>query len=281
MTHFKRFLFASNIFLLSLVTINSQNLLDYPNSLKYASYLFQTKQFELSSIEYERVVFLEPNDTLAKLNLIRSYRYSKDFITAQDRILKFFPDGLNNLHEEFSKEYLKIMLCGNQLEKAFNFLNENIVLNKISKAEYQLGILIMQNNRTGAKSLVDKNNEVLKISERFNNLNELNINSLNTAYKNPLLAASLSAIVPGSGKLYTGRWKDAIFSFLFLTSASWLTYSSINNNGFNFTSVLYGSVTLGFYTANVYGSSKSAKMYNHRTNEFYKNEALKLILQDP
>ena len=68
----------------------SQNLLDYSNSLKYADYLYKTNQFNLAAVEFERIVFLEPKDTLSKLKLIRSYRYLTEYKTAIDRIEKYF-----------------------------------------------------------------------------------------------------------------------------------------------------------------------------------------------
>ncbi len=258
----------------------SQDLLNYDNSKKYAEYLYQTHQYDLAAIEYERVIFLEPKDTLAKLKLIRSYRYIQDSETALARIAKYFPAGIYHMSEDFSSEYLKIIISENQYENAQMFLRNSKSLSNVNKAEFQLGVLIMQHQWSEAKLFTDRQVDLSDKSEKFYALSRISINGLNSRYKNPMLAATLSALVPGSGKLYTGRWKDAIFSFLFVSSTSWLSYKTVAHNGFKIDGIIYGSVALGFYAANVYGSSKSAKVFNQNINQSFSNEAQKILLND-
>jgi len=280
MTHFKK-LFCGFFFIFILLgSASSQNLLDYPNSIKYADYLFKTNQYNLASVEYERIVFLEPKDTLSKLKLIRTYRYLAEFKTALNRIKEFFPYSLNSVPEEFSDEYVRNTLYENQLQKASEFLQTNITLKIGLKTEYQLGILIMQYQWTEARRFADENIGILDKTERFNKLNGIINEGLNTHYKSPFLAASISAIVPGGGKVYSGKLIDAIYSFLFVTSAAWLTYNSYHKNEFSFNSALIGSFALSFYSANIYGSAKSAKRYNQNKNQFFRNQAEDILLND-
>ena len=261
-------------------TAISQNLLDYSNSLKYADYLFKTNQYKLAAVEFERVVFLEPKDTLSKLKLIQSCRYLTDYKTALIKIENYFPCSLNNLPKEFSEEYVRNMLYENQFQKAYGFLQTNRTLNIGIKTEYQLGIFILQYQWTEARRFADEHIDVLDKTERFDNLNSIINHGLNTRYKSPLLAGSISAIVPGGGKAYSGHWIDAIYSFLFVTTSSWLTYKSYQKNGFSFNSALIGSVALTFYSANIYGSVKSAKKYNQKINQSFRNEAEDILLND-
>ena len=280
MIHYKRLFSGLCVFILSLVMGYSQDLLNYDNSKKYADYLYQTHQYDLAAIEFERVIFLEPKDTLAKLKLIRSYRYLQNSETALARIAKYFPGGIYDMSDDFSLEYLKILISENQYENAQRFLHNCKPLGNVTKTEFQLGVLIMQHQWSDAKLFADKQVDLPDKSDKFNALSRISINGLNSRYKNPMLAATLSALVPGSGKLYTGRWKDAIFSFLFVTSASWLSYKTVAHNGFKIDGIIYGSVAMGFYTANVYGSSKSAKVFNQNINQSFSNEAQKILLND-
>jgi hypothetical protein len=280
MIHFKKFLTIIILIFLTLETVIPQDLLDYSNSLKYADYLFRTRQYDLSAREFERVVFLEPKDTIAKLKLVRSYRYLKEYETALEKIQKFFPNRLNYLSKDFSKEYIKIKLYENQFQNVLNFLHQNSTLDTLSKAEYELGVLVLQQKWSEAKIYSDYHPDFLKKSESFYLLNRISTNGLKTKYRNPVLAASLSAVLPGSGKCYSNRWKDAVFSFLFMASASWLTYKSYDNNGFKFNTILFGSVTFGFYAANIYGSSKSASQYNQKINESFRHEAEEILIND-
>ena len=261
-------------------TAYAQNLLDYQNSLKYADYLYQTNQYNLASVEFERVVFLEPKDTLAKLKLVRSYRYLKDYKTALKKIEIFFPKSLIDIPEEFSVEYVRNMLYENQLQKTTGFLQTSKHLNPGVKTEYQLGIYIMQYQWTEARRFADEHIDILGKTERFDKLNNIIINGLNANYKSPFLAGFISAVVPGSGKVYCGKWKDAIYSFLFVTTSSWLTYKSFENKGFNFSGVILGSFALTFYSANIYGSVKSTKTYNQKINQSFRSEAEDILLND-
>jgi hypothetical protein len=261
-------------------TIYSQNLLDYSNSLKYADYLFKTNQYYLASLEFERLVFLEPNDTLSKLKLIRSYRYLTEYKTALNRLENYFPDSLNNLPVEFSNEYVKNLLYENQFQKASGFLQSTKSMDIGVRTEYQLGIIVMQYKWTEARQFADDHIDLPDKTERFDKLNSIINNGLNANYKSPFLAGSFSAVIPGSGKAYSGQWIDALYSFLFVTTSSWLTYKSYEKNGLSFNSVLIGSFALTFYSANIYGSVKSAKKHNSKLNQTFRSQTEDILLKD-
>lgn len=280
MTLFKKSFFCSCCVLLILRTTYSQDLLDYSNSLKYADYLFKTNQFKLASSEYERIVFLEPTDTLSKLKLVRSYRYLTEYQTAINRIEKYFSQSLNKLPEEFSDEYVRSMLYDNQFQKATMFLQSIKNMDIGDRAEYQLGILIMQYQWSEARHFADENLNVFNKGVRLDNLNSIIKDGLNANYKSPLLAASISTIVPGGGKVYSGQWTDAIYSFLLVTTSTWLTYRSFQKSGFSFNSFMIGSFALSFHSANIYGSIKSAKRHNQKINQTFKSEVENILLND-
>jgi len=280
MTLFKKIISCSLIWFSVLTNLSAQDLLDYGNSLKYANYLFSTRQYDLSSIEFERVVFMEPTDTLAKLKLIKSYRYSGKIETARERLSAFFPGYPDLLPGDFSVEFLKLSFSANNYREGYDFLLNNKTIPDETRAEYHLGILAAQNRWTEAKSFADRYRYLMDKSEKFHSLNEICVNGLNTRYRKPWLAASLSAVIPGTGKIYSGNWKDAVFSFLLITGTSWLAYNSIHNNGFNLESVLIGSAALGFYSANVYGSYKSASHYNQSINQSFRNQVHDILVDD-
>ena len=187
---------------------------------------------------------------------------------------------MNNLPEEFSDEYVRNMLYENQFQKANGFLQSTNTMDIGVRTEYQLGILIMQYQWTEARNFADEHLGVLDKTERFDSLYSIINDGLNANYKSPLLAGSISAIVPGGGKVYCGHWIDAIYSFLIVTTSTWLTYKSYQKNGFNFNSALIGTFALSFYSANIYGSVKSAKRYNQKINQSLKSRADDILLND-
>ncbi len=78
--------------------------------------------------------------------------------------------------------------------------------------------------------------------------------------KSPGLAGTLS-IIPGTGYLYLGRYRDAATAFLLnaaLIGATWEAF----DNGNDILGGLLGVVGAGFYSGNVYGSISSAHKFN-------------------
>lgn len=81
--------------------------------------------------------------------------------------------------------------------------------------------------------------------------------------KKPWVAVMMSAILPGSGKFYTGNYKDGIFSLLVVGGSAFQAYRGFNKDGVSSTSGwIFAGLTTGFYAGNVYGSAKSAQVYN-------------------
>jgi hypothetical protein len=262
----KQIIILCFIQLVSITKLFCQDVLDYSNSLKYANYLFQSKQYQFSAIEYERVTYLEPTDTLAKLRLIQSYRLMNDLPNAKARLEKYYPGSILNYPEKFAVEKIKLFFLEKQYSDAYSFLQENSTIELSKRTEYKLGSLLMQNNWAEAKSLTDDYLLSYQKTPAIDDLYKIALKGIQIKYKRPYCAALLSAIIPGSGKIYTNQWKDGIYAFLFISAISCLTYNSINHNGFNTGSILYGSVALSFYAANIYGSFISAGRYNQKKN---------------
>jgi hypothetical protein len=246
--------------------LNAQDLLNYSNSSKYAEFLFQNKQYYYSAIEFERVTFLEPNDTLAKLRLVQSYRLLNDFKNMKAKLDGYFVRP-ENYPGVFANEYFRILFQDKQYSIAFDFIKGNKTLEPNKKIEYELGTLLMLNKYKQARIVAEDVQYLSPKPPKFEDLHRMALQGMNIKYKNPYCAAICSAIIPGSGKIYTKHWADAIFSFLFIFSSSILTYRSVEKNGLNAKSFVYGSISLWFYSANIYGSFKSAKEYNSIANQ--------------
>ena len=78
--------------------------------------------------------------------------------------------------------------------------------------------------------------------------------------KSPIVAGILSAIVPGAGRVYAGRWFDGFMGFVmvYLTASSAIDASKRDNNlGKSFA---YSMAAI-FYTGEIYGAYRSAKYY--------------------
>ncbi len=87
-------------------------------------------------------------------------------------------------------------------------------------------------------------------------------------HKSPALAAVLSALVPGSGKVYCGQTFDGIYSFVVVGGCAWLAYEGFRDHGISSgKGWVFGSAALVFYGGNIYGSGIAARMYNRGHTE--------------
>ncbi len=79
--------------------------------------------------------------------------------------------------------------------------------------------------------------------------------------KNPLVGVALSAVLPGTGRIYADRWGDGIFSMITISISSFYAYKYYKEENY-LMSGLFGGLALGFYGGNIYGSYISVKVYN-------------------
>ena len=82
-------------------------------------------------------------------------------------------------------------------------------------------------------------------------------------YRSPLLAGVLSGVLPGSGQVYTGHYKDGLLAFLVNGGLIFATYEAVDKEVYA-AGGLTGVVALTFYAGNVYGAVNSAYRSNHR-----------------
>lgn len=97
-------------------------------------------------------------------------------------------------------------------------------------------------------------------------------------YKSPALAGTLSAIIPGSGKIYVGEWGDGITSLLATGLLAFLAYDNFRTDHTTRAWIFTGLGAF-FYAGNIYGSIASAQIFNARI-DFEFNNGLKLFLKE-
>jgi len=96
-------------------------------------------------------------------------------------------------------------------------------------------------------------------------------------YKSPTLAGILSAIIPGSGKMYVGEWGDGITALVVTSLFAFLAYDNFRADHTTRAWIFTGLGAF-FYAGNIYGSVASAQIFNARI-DFEFNNGLELILK--
>ena len=82
--------------------------------------------------------------------------------------------------------------------------------------------------------------------------------------KNPVLAASLSAFIPGAGYAYLGMWQTAFLNFA-LTAICFVGMSELYNNDLPLASLSFAMVGSIFYVGGIIGSGTSAIDINNKS----------------
>lgn len=263
----------------SFTIIHSQDIQDLNHSKQFADYLYKTGQFQLASEEFERIVFLDSTNQNFKLKLINSYRKAENYTLALDKFNLFFRKQFIELPTDFAEEYVKLLIFTNQDSLAYNYLSLNKTLNPNTRQNYQLASLLLQKKWDESFQFAMK--YPVTSDKKNADLHLLAFEAKQLKYKKPGVAALMSVVIPGSGKVYTKNWKDAVISFIFVSVNTWQAYRGFNKYG---TESAYGWVfaglATGFYIGNIYGAAKSAKKYNIKIDDELYHKATHIILDD-
>ena len=81
-----------------------------------------------------------------------------------------------------------------------------------------------------------------------------------TSNKSPLLAAGLSTIIPGTGRMYAGRFLDGLMGLWMVLLPGTAAYGSLKD-GQSMKGNFFAGMTLIFYLGEIYGAYRTAKYY--------------------
>jgi tetratricopeptide (TPR) repeat protein len=90
--------------------------------------------------------------------------------------------------------------------------------------------------------------------------------------RSPFLATCFSAIVPGSGQLYSGHFYDGLQAFCYVgvfAYASYLTYEHDRDTKRYGNTYVMLSITGIFHLGNILGANRTARFYNKKKQELF------------
>ncbi len=248
------------IYLLNLIFLSShaqeQDLFGYSNSVKFANYLYSSHEYDLAIPEFKRILFIDSLNTLANIKIHDCYIQAGKYTEG----IKFSNHEFHKLYDNDTLSILrgKLMI----LTDNYPQLNSEILSNPLSSQ----GLVFLQMSESMFNKEWDKASGYLPFIENYNGLQQfvpIMKKASNIQYKNPALSFSMSAIVPGSGKVYSGYWKDGLFSFLFVGITAWQSYRGFDDKGIqSIYGWLMGGISFSFYAGNLYGSVKAANKKN-------------------
>ncbi len=252
------------IFSLFFISIHAfgQDIYDAANSKKYADYLFKSKEYSRAAQEYERTCFLDSQNWDAHFYLMKSYRKSEQAAKGLAHYQTIYFRLPQNQISQFEHEK-NINLFTIQP----SFFIAKTEKDSMDELQYfKAPSLLLTHNWKASKSYLIAENykEDKTLSKYYDNA----VQGLNLSYKKPWLAGTMSTLVPGLGKVYTGYYKDGIIAFLVTGISAFQAIRGYNSKGLNSgIFILYSGVFTGFYLGNIYGSIKSARQKNRKLNE--------------
>lgn len=256
----KRFTFILALLFSIMQSGSAQNLFDPERTYQFAKYLNQSGQYKLASIEFERLVFLEPKVDSLKFSLLDCYLLDQNYAAVYRRSTQ-----LNNLENNSTaslQAYASFALISEKKhQEASKFVNQQSQMDAEKKAYYNAWNFIMQNKFQEASQAAAP----FKTNTAFAGIMQIENEVQKFPRKSPLLAGTLSALVPGAGKWYARERKDAVVGFITVSMMAYQAYRGFKKDG---QKSVYGWISAGlgagFYLGNIYGSAKSAKRFNSR-----------------
>jgi tetratricopeptide (TPR) repeat protein len=268
-------IFVAILLVLFINQAYSQDLFSLQNGKKFADYLYKKSYFEQAAFEYERLLFLEPDNDTLKLNLVEAYRRLGKPDIAISRSRQLYA-SIEDYPFDFAISHAILLLQNNSFSDFNSFVNSQ---NLFDEQEKKI-LVLYETTLSGNWKIAYTQMRFLKEGEIYQNKNLESIitNGVSIKYKSPAKAAIFSAILPGSGKFYTKNRKDALIGLVMIGGSAFSSYRGFNKNGISsFQGWFFGGIATGFYGGNIYGSYKAAILYNDKIDIKLNNEAKEVI----
>lgn len=235
----------------------------------FADFLYSSEFYDLAGEEYERLLYYKPDDLGLLRKLIKCYAQ-----TGQDNLLEKRFDLFQTSDRTIALDFYDLLIStGNSERLKTQFASQRHLFNEVEQNEIDFKIAISEYDWNSAAALyssggLDRYGPIMDRIEE-------------TKYKKPGLAAMLSTLVPGAGRIYAKDGKDGIISFIFVGSFAYQSYRRFRKNGWDSVGGwIYGGLALGFHVSNIYGSYQSAKYYNKKKDEKIQSFAMPFLVSD-
>lgn len=226
---------------------------------KFAEYLFEQGDYLRAAGEFQRYMLLTDatDDPELLFAIGRCYLLGNNPERARKYLLHIEGDRKEDAVYEVAKSYYQegkyresieyIKTTGYQDKQRFHTL---LIKNYLLLREFPIARHLIRQNPTGTQ------------------LDGLTLTTERLRYKNPAAAGLLSALLPGLGKFYAGRWGDGVFSIMVVGITGWQTYDGFHREGKkSVKGWVYGTLCLGFHAGNIWGAVVAAKQHNRKIED--------------
>lgn len=252
------------------------------NLLKFADHLYEQGDYIRSAKEYERYMLSCPSESDKALHKIGlCYRHTENIdkaINAFQKIIIEYPNSELKFSANFQIGYSYFVsgqYKGSQ-DYAFSLLKDGLTVDQLKKIHILIALNhLKQREWQQANSILDdapdQSSEDQNIDKILSDLKRLSLDGINRKHKSRFWASFMSAIIPGTGKVYCGQYGNGFYSFITVSSIGFIAYSGFKENGIkSIKGWIFGGLFPIFYFGNIYGSGISALAYN----DYVENEII-------
>lgn len=263
-----------------LFVANSEESIDYyspENVLKFADHLYEQGDYLRAVGEYQRYLFSQPQESeKIRYKIALCYRFGGKPEQAI-RIFETFLQGSSD-SKLASSAYYQIgvsYFLTEQFEKTAKYLDTSLprITDDRYRAESQqlIGLsylMLKQWLAAEEKFKVLQKSDVFVVRERASVYGKYAVQGTQLPTRSPFVAGFFSAVIPGTGRLYTGSIGDALTSLFTVGITGWQAYDGFRRDGLSSVKGwTLGTLSGIFYVGNIYGSVISASVYNRYVAE--------------
>jgi len=238
----------------------------------FAEFLYESGEFQMAATEYLRIIHANGGDTLSdpasSLRLARCWQElgrSGDAILLYRRLRSGLPEGDSramaflgeaSILEEFGDFPHSRELCLEAVETATEPSMRD-------RSRIMASLMLARQGRWSESSqeLTVLASTEGPWSERALILSELVASGEQLPERSPFWCGLSSALIPGSGQVFSGHYVDGLIAFGMNGLMGYLFYEAVSE-GDTATSVLLGWLGLSFYGGNIYGGARAAETFN-------------------
>ena len=251
-------------------------------TVSFADELFKKTEYKLSVAEYLRIIHYNPDadkDSSISLRLAIAYAAAGE----KDRAVSML-DGVigasksPDVKQSASLNLVRLYYSQKRFKLALDEGNELFAAHPKETIASQLHPFIVwsyiKSNRWDDAALFEE--KIGAADSLVMNLRE----GKNIPKKSPAIAGVMSAVLPGSGHVYAGKWRDGIMSLIINGVFGYCMYDSFKN-GNQSVGWLLTVVEIGWYTGNIYTGAGSARRANNQRVEEYHDKLIKTGVEQP
>lgn len=251
--------------LILLVCNMSQAESDKPSILKFGDHLYAEGDYYRAITEYKRFMFLDDVDE--NKNTIR-FRIGMSYFKAEkyESAIRIFRDISRRTENTSLIDKSRTMLAACYYETSDYSMTLNTLQDVARNEEDTLPMkigwchLMDGNTREAIDTLSTVRDTSKQKSESLNLVQKAKLYDELPA-KSPATAGILSALLPGAGQVYNGRYRDALTSLILNGLFLWGTIEAFDNDE-NVAGVFGAIVSSGWYAGNVYNAVSGSHKLN-------------------